>query len=62
MGNSNRAGRDGEVSMSGVINVSGIFHEVIRLLNTDTSITFGSVLIYGFFFKKNPGFCLSFRE
>lgn len=35
--------------MSGVINVSGIFHEVIRLLNTDTSITFGSVLIYVLF-------------
>lgn len=38
--------------MSSVINVSGIFHAVIRLLNTDTSITFGSVLIYVFFLKK----------
>lgn len=37
--------------MSGVINVSGIFHEVIRLLNTDISITFGSALIYVFFKK-----------
>lgn len=35
--------------MIGVINISGIFHEVIRLLNTDTSITFGSVLICFFF-------------
>lgn len=35
--------------MSGVINVSGIFHEVFRLLDTDRSITFGSVSIYVFF-------------
>lgn len=35
--------------MFGVINIPGIFHEVIRLLNTDISITFGSVLIYVFF-------------
>lgn len=37
--------------MSIVISVSGIFHVVIRLLNTDTNITFGSVLIYVFFKK-----------
>lgn len=35
--------------MFGVINISGIFHEVTRLLNIDISITFGSVLIYVFF-------------
>lgn len=34
--------------MFGIINISGIVHEVIRLLNTDISITFGSVLIYIF--------------
>lgn len=38
--------------MSSVISVSEIFHVVIRLLNTDTNITFGSVLIYVFFLKK----------